>query len=861
MRGLAVFIAVGCIRAWAGQTSQDGPAPHDPAVTEAVTAGEALQKKGDYPGAMERFRWCTAYSREKASERGLAVCLQMQGGVDRLQGNYAEAEAEYREALAHAETARDAARQAYILNNLGNLFGAQGRYSETIALLQRALDINEREGIKDDAAPYQNLAIAYALQGDNARALEKFLSALKIYERLKAINKIALAHYNIGELQIKQGNYAAAKRELLEAWRLGEEAGDRYVTTQAMGDMGHVQEKEGQTAAARESFQKELDLCLQSGFKSCIGESYLNLGNLAAAHGELGSAAASFTSARAVFEGLKDSYNLGQTLRGLANVARLRRNYPEAAQYAESATDLSRGLGDSDGEWQSRALRGLIASDSGDVALARTAYREAIGIIEKMRGKVGGGETEQQRFFEKALYPYRQLALLEAAEGRPGEALRAAESARARVLLDMIAANPERVALAMTEEEKAEEKRLLATLAGLNVRLARATGSAKDQVKIQQDRAWNSYEAFRAALYVHHPGLQAARGESPVLEESEIYALLPNARSAIVEFVCSDDRTLLLVATRGKGQALRVDAFPIGISRAALAGRVEGFRSALEQRAPGFRGEAGSLFRLLLGPAAAALAGKTQIRVIADGALQELPFQTLIDGSGKYWVETVTLSRAPSLTFLRDRSRQQRNGPATLDLVAFSYPVLSGQVARIAELYPRGRTAVRSGAAANETAFRELAPSARVIHLATHGIAEPDNPMRSRVLLAPSEGSSGASRDGWLETWEFMSLKLHADVVILSACETGRGHAEGEGLVGLSWALFAAGARHTVVSQWKVESASTTELMTGLHQGLRKGLEPAAALRLSMLAVMKDPRYRHPFYWGAFTVAGSGAEQ
>jgi CHAT domain-containing protein len=173
---------------------------------------------------------------------------------------------------------------------------------------------------------------------------------------------------------------------------------------------------------------------------------------------------------------------------------------------------------------------------------------------------------------------------------------------------------------------------------------------------------------------------------------------------------------------------------------------------------------------------------------------------------------------------------------------------------------------VRSGAAANETAFRELAPSARVIHLATHGIADPDNPMRSRVLLAPSEGSSGTSRvgtsrDGWLETWEFMSLNLHADVVILSACETGRGHGEGEGLVGLSWALFAAGARHTVVSQWKVESASTTELMTGLHQGLRKGLEPAAALRLSMLAVMKDPRYRHPFYWGAFTVAGSGAEQ
>jgi len=146
-----------------------------------------------------------------------------------------------------------------------------------------------------------------------------------------------------------------------------------------------------------------------------------------------------------------------------------------------------------------------------------------------------------------------------------------------------------------------------------------------------------------------------------------------------------------------------------------------------------------------------------------------------------------------------------------------------------------------------------------VIHLATHGIADAVNALRSRVLLAPSAAGVGASsRDGWLEAWEVMRLDLRAEVVVLSACETGRGRvAEGEGLVGLTWALFASGIRHSVVTEWRVESQSTTTLMTGLYRRLRTGDAPAEALHSAILSLMKDPRYRHLYYWGPFVVAGS----
>jgi CHAT domain-containing protein len=290
----------------------------------------------------------------------------------------------------------------------------------------------------------------------------------------------------------------------------------------------------------------------------------------------------------------------------------------------------------------------------------------------------------------------------------------------------------------------------------------------------------------------------------------------------------------------------------------------------LEQRDPGFRGEARELFRRLLEPAAAALRGKTRIQFVPDGPLTELPFQALVDRTGKYWIETVTLAWAPSLTFLHDQARRhpaQRSAGEAIDLLALGdpaapgvppIPILREQVARIAALYPRSAV-VRTGAAADEAAFRQFAPNARVLHLATHGIADAENAMRSRLLLARSEGEGAAtSGDGWLEAWELMRLDLNADVAVLSACETGRGYtAEGEGLVGLTWALFVAGVHHTVVSQWRVESQSTTALMTKLHRGLQRGESPAAALRLSTLALMKDARYRHPFYWGAFVAAGN----
>ena len=145
-----------------------------------------------------------------------------------------------------------------------------------------------------------------------------------------------------------------------------------------------------------------------------------------------------------------------------------------------------------------------------------------------------------------------------------------------------------------------------------------------------------------------------------------------------------------------------------------------------------------------------------------------------------------------------------------------------------------------------------------MLHLATHGILNDASPMYSHLVLS-AEGGSG-EEDGLLEAWEVIDLDLEADLAVLSACETGRGRVgAGEGMIGLSWAFFVAGCPTTVVSQWQVESASTTELMLAFHRNLMKGESKAQALRSAALKLLGDRRYRHPFYWAGFVVIGEDA--
>ncbi|MCI0391144.1 MAG: CHAT domain-containing protein [Acidobacteria bacterium] len=185
-------------------------------------------------------------------------------------------------------------------------------------------------------------------------------------------------------------------------------------------------------------------------------------------------------------------------------------------------------------------------------------------------------------------------------------------------------------------------------------------------------------------------------------------------------------------------------------------------------------------------------------------------------------------------------------------------PESEQEVKALRRLYGKSRSKVYIGAEAREDRVKIEASQAGILHFATHGVLNDASPMYSYLALAQGD----KNEDGLLEAWELMQLDLRADLVALSACETARGRfGAGEGVIGLSWAMFVAGAPATLVSQWKVESASTRELMLGFHQSLRapsrKSVTKAEALRRAALKLMKNPQTNHPFYWAGFVLVGA----
>jgi CHAT domain-containing protein len=280
----------------------------------------------------------------------------------------------------------------------------------------------------------------------------------------------------------------------------------------------------------------------------------------------------------------------------------------------------------------------------------------------------------------------------------------------------------------------------------------------------------------------------------------------------------------------------------------------------------------------------AQLAGKTSLVIVPDDKLWELPFQALLGAGDRYVIETSAVSYAPSLTVLREMKtqREKRQAQTTPSaLLALGNPAIGwetveratltlrdgkldplpeaeAEVKALGQLYGAARSKVYVGAEAREDRAKAEAAQAGILHFATHGILNDAAPLYSHLMLAQGD----KNEDGLLEAWELMQLDLKADLAVLSACETARGRfGAGEGVIGLTWALFVAGVPATVVSQWKVESASTRELMIAFHRRLRApaaGTTKAAALRQAALSVLKNPATSHPFYWAGFVLVGDG---
>ncbi|NES25285.1 MAG: CHAT domain-containing protein, partial [Symploca sp. SIO3E6] len=282
------------------------------------------------------------------------------------------------------------------------------------------------------------------------------------------------------------------------------------------------------------------------------------------------------------------------------------------------------------------------------------------------------------------------------------------------------------------------------------------------------------------------------------------------------------------------------------------------------------------LHQLLIEPIADLLPSDPNARVIfiPQEELFLVPFPALQDESGKHLIKKHTILTAPSIQVL-ELTRQQRqklgsweSGVANGEYIVVGNPTmpkvaptpgespeplepLPGAEEEATEIASLLNTQAIIGSQATETAIVEQMSKARLIHLATHGLLNNlyNADIPGAIALAPS-----SKDDGLLTASEILNLKLNAELVVLSACNTGQGRITSDGVIGLSRSLFTAGVPSVIASLWKVPDEPTAFLMKNFYKNLRKKPDKAQALRQAMLTTMNE--YPHPKNWAAFTLIG-----
>ena len=485
--------------------------------------------------------------------------------------------------------------------------------------------------------------------------------------------------------------------------------------------------------------------------------------------------------------------------------------------------------------WMANFDRGQIAERMGDKAGAVGYYARAIDALEIQRLSI---YTEANKIGfvgdKQSVYARIIQSLLDL--GRDEEAFEYLERSRARALVDLLAQKQdwrpkragEQVARLLMQQKVEDEQRL-------------NQGGAERTEDLWRTGGTDSVRELRRL----DPAMASLVSVTTLPIESIRAVLRPE--EVLVEYYLDGDNLVIFVLDR---QGVKVTQ----ASAAGLRDGVAAFRRAIETRSPDVLGLAGVLHDRLIRPLHLGAEG-SHLLIVPHGPLHYLPFAALHDGQ-RYLVERHVISHLSSasvLEFMEKReaattpARALVMGNPDLGSRRLNLPHAEKEATEVARLLEDSELLLRK--AATESAFRHFAGQRAVIHLASHGEFSTQEPLRSGLLMTEGEGE-----DGRLTVSEIYGLDLAANLVTLSACETGLGQvASGDDVIGLTRGFVFAGATSVLASLWKVDDVATAELMRLFYEK-RPGLGHAEALRAAQTAMIGQRA--HPFYWAAFYLTG-----
>ena len=846
------------------------------AAADQNNVGLIAQELGDWNSARLAFADALALNRAAGRDEPAAANLMNLANVDLLAGEYSDAETRYDEALALYRAHDNHVDEALVLHNLGLLNLARGDYRAALSRLRTALALYQKTGPPSEViAVRRHLASALSAMGDLQGALEQLNRAARLAgtSRVTPDLRASLA-MSRADLATEFNDLGEAERHYGEAGRLYHQLGDAAGQAAAQQGAGVVLLLDGEYIQAQAVLQLALLTKQTTGDVRGAALARLLVGYALQHSGDTASARAAVTQALDSLRAFGDLVGEASALQALGELE------ADAGLTLAAESLYRRGVARLANRpvpilsWQLHAGLGRVLHIRGALAQGATEFETAIAALEQVSGRIPFAER-RSAFLADKWDVYAQLALIEEAQGHTAAAFQASERLRAREMLDLLArgrvgpvARDSIGGDVLTREQDLRRRiasltqMVASTQTGSLLRGSTRNGDSLDAAREALARAQESYVQLLSEARASQPEYAAlVRGD--VTRPADLaQRLAPD--EALVEYLVSDSTTLAFVVT---AESLAV--VDLNVGRHALVTLIDFVRGTLSGARTGiartvWRAPLRRLHQYLIGPleSAGLLRGVRALLIAPHAELHYLPFAALLESTrpDHYLVERYLITYVPSASVLV-RLRERVTDPAPAGVLAFApramlLPGSATEVAAIGRIFG-SRARVLVGSAASELAFRELAPSQGIVHLATFGVLNKDNPLFSFVELAPH-----GDDDGRLEVHEVFGLTLRSQLVVLSACRTALGAGalgdvpEGDDWVGLVRAFLYAGAGNVMATLWPVEDRSTAQLVEKFYTDLAAGRPAAEALAEAQRAIMSNPVTSHPFYWAGFTMSG-----
>jgi CHAT domain-containing protein len=871
--------------------------------------GCAQYFSGENQHALKHFEQALEISQSLNDKEGIAEAYYNIANVQSDLGNLQTARENFEKALGLWQSLNMLRGQARCKTTLAIIAIKLGEQQRAVDLYRQALDINRGIGNKsDEAAALNGLGYAHLEIGDDLNAIDYAEQALAIAEKIGSLGPQKLAHTTIGQANSRLGNTQKALSHALRELLISKKIGDPRLEAYALNQLGTIYQSTGDRPNALSYYEGSLRLSREAQNRAEEATTLSCIGFIHELNGDRQKALAYYREALPIS---RETENRAEEINTLHHIARAQR---DLGALAEARTEIETAIRLIESTREQFASRQLRESYFATAQKSYSLYIDVLMLLHKQRPEVGLNTLALQVSERARARSFREMLVEARADLRKDVPPQLFERERSlQKDLNSKAARQQEMLSSPHSQEDAERaaRELRAIEIEYDETQRQIKQAAPRYAALTQPQPLSGEEIRRQLLDDQTALLEYALGD----DRSYLWMVTPQKiisyelppRSVIEN---AARRAYAFLVTRQTLSASDPKSYELALARA---------KKADEQ----YWVEAKALSRMLISPVAAELKGQRLIIVsegalqhLPFGALplpSEAVGKSRANGPARQAPdpptpmianhEIITLPSASMLAELRNESGDRR--PASKTIAVIANPVFSFQDGRftgdkrqeskqsppsdraadlsrawqsgggggdIPQLYfsdmegseiiklvaPESRLLATGFDASRSLIESQVLGEYRIIHFATHGLLNSDHPELSGLILS-LYAPSGAKVDGFLRMHEIYNLRLSADLVVLSACQTGVGkEIKGEGLVALTRGFMYAGARRVVASLWKVDDASTAALMQDFYRCLLKeGRSPADALRQAQLKIMKrNQRWSSPYYWAAFILQG-----